>query len=102
MHTESVRPHAERKNKALQSTPIVAAIGWKCGAFFMSMDAIKVREEIERRLTFVKDALIGQSPEDLPGHYKLIGRREAFEGLLKFIDKQMDAEVEEMSKEIKK
>lgn len=42
--------------------------------------------EVRRRYGIVKDQLIGQSPEDLPSHYKLIGQEEAFGGLLKFIN----------------
>lgn len=44
-----------------------------------------IRKEIARRQSFIHDALIGQSPEDLERHYKLIGQQEAFLGLLKFI-----------------
>lgn len=102
MHTERAATCREGKIKPCKVPQSWPRLAWKCGAFCMSMEAIKVREEIERRLTFVKDELIGQSPEDLARHYKLIGRLEAFEGLLKFIDEQIDAEVEEMSKEIKK
>lgn len=50
------------------------------------MEVEDIREEIKRRKGFVDDELIGQSPEDLERHYKLIGRREAFVGLLKFIE----------------
>lgn len=46
----------------------------------------RLRDEIRRRYGIVKDQLIGQSPEDLPRHYKLIGQEEAFGGLLKFIN----------------
>lgn len=45
-----------------------------------------IRKEIARRQSFIKDALIGQSPEDLERHYRLIGAQDAFNGLLKFID----------------
>lgn len=45
-----------------------------------------IYNEIRRRLSFVKDALIGQSPEDLPLHYQLIGKQSAFLCLLKFIE----------------
>lgn len=41
--------------------------------------------EVRRRYGIVKDQLIGQSPEDLPKHYRLIGQQDAFAGLLKFI-----------------
>lgn len=44
-----------------------------------------IRKEIARRQSFIHDALIGQSPQDLVRHYKLIGQQEAFLGLLKFI-----------------
>ena len=50
------------------------------------MEVEDIQEEIKRRKGFVDDELIGQSPEDLERHYKLIGRREAFVGLLKFIE----------------
>lgn len=49
------------------------------------MTVEEIKKEIERRQSFVHDELIGQSPEDLERHYKLIGRQEAFTGLLKFI-----------------
>ena len=41
--------------------------------------------EIRRRYGIIKDQLIGQSPENLPRHYRLIGQQEAFKGLLKFL-----------------
>lgn len=53
------------------------------------MTAEDIRAEIARRQTFVKDALIGQSPEDLERHYRLIGEQDAFTGLLKFIDEAL-------------
>lgn len=46
-----------------------------------------VREEIQRRIAILKDQLIGQSPEDLAWHYKLIGKKDALEGLLKYMQK---------------
>jgi hypothetical protein len=46
-----------------------------------------IRKEIARRESFIYDALIGQSPEDLERHYKLIGAEEAYKGLLDFINK---------------
>lgn len=46
-----------------------------------------IRKEIARRQSFIHDALIGQSPEDLERHYKLIGAEEAYKGLLDFIHK---------------
>lgn len=49
------------------------------------MTVEEIKAEIERRQSFVHDALIGQSPEDLERHYKLIGQQEAFLGLLKWI-----------------
>ena len=49
------------------------------------MTVEEIKAEIERRQSFVHDALIGQSPEDLERHYKLIGKQDAFKGLLKFI-----------------
>ena len=47
--------------------------------------ADEIRTEIRRRLGIVKDGLIGQSPEDLPRHYQLIGKQSALKGLLEFI-----------------
>ena len=46
-----------------------------------------IRKEIARRQSFIHDVLIGQSPEDLERHYKLIGAEEAYKGLLDFIHK---------------
>lgn len=50
------------------------------------MTVEEIKKEIELRLSFVHDELIGQSPEDLERHYKLIGKQDAFTGLLKFIN----------------
>ena len=47
----------------------------------------QITHEIARRLSIVRDQLIGQSPEDLERHYKLIGAEEALYGLLDFIHK---------------
>ena len=44
-----------------------------------------VRKEITRRISILKDQLIGQSPEDLERHYKLIGKKDALESLLKYM-----------------
>ena len=44
-----------------------------------------VIREIERRLSILKDQLIGQSPEDLERHYKLIGKKDALESILKYM-----------------
>ena len=52
----------------------------------MKIEIEQVEREIKRRLSFVKDELIGQSPEDLERHYRLIGRKEAFDGLVKWIE----------------
>lgn len=41
--------------------------------------------EIEKRLSIIKDQLIGQSPEDLERHYKLIGQEDALKSLLKYM-----------------
>lgn len=41
--------------------------------------------EIRRRYGIVYDQLIGQSPEDLPRHYTLMGQQEALRSLLNFI-----------------
>lgn len=49
--------------------------------------------EIKRRLSFVKDELIGQSPEDSWRHYRLIGMQDAFNGLLKFIQESAQDEL---------
>lgn len=46
-----------------------------------------IRKEIARRQSFIHDALIGQSPEDLERHYRLMGAQDAFKGLLDFINK---------------
>lgn len=54
-----------------------------------------IQNEIERRLSFVKDGLIGQSPEDLARHYRLIGMQDAFKGLLKFIEDGNGADVQD-------
>lgn len=48
--------------------------------------AKEIRTEVLFRMGLVKDNLIGQSPEDLPRHYKLIGMQEALHGLLEFIE----------------
>lgn len=45
-----------------------------------------IRKEIARRQSFIKDQLIGQSPEDLERHYRLIGQQDAFRGLLEYIE----------------
>lgn len=45
-----------------------------------------IRKEIARRQSFIHDALIGQSPEDLERHWRLMGAQDAFKGLLQFID----------------
>lgn len=59
----------------------------------MTVEVIK--KEIERRLSFVHDALIGQSPEDMERHYKLIGTQDAFKGLLKFIEDGTGANIQD-------
>ena len=50
------------------------------------MSVEDIRKEIARRQSFIHDALIGQSPEDLERHWRLMGAQDAFKGLLKFID----------------
>lgn len=45
-----------------------------------------IKQEIKRRLSFVHDALIGQSPEDMERHWRLMGAQDAFKGMLKFIE----------------
>lgn len=52
----------------------------------MEANIERVREEIKRRLSIFNDELKVQSPEDLKRNYRLIGRQEAFSGLLKWID----------------
>lgn len=44
-----------------------------------------VIREVERRIAILKDQLIGQSPENLERHYKLIGKKNALESLLKYM-----------------
>ena len=46
--------------------------------------------ELRRRYAIIKDQLIGQSPEDLERHYRLIGQRDAYKGMLKFINADKD------------
>ena len=50
----------------------------------MKIEIEGVEQEIRRRLSFVKDELIGQSPEDLERHWRLMGAQDAFNGLLKW------------------
>ena len=45
-----------------------------------------IKQEIKRRLSFVHDALIGQSPEDMERHWRLMGAQDAFKRMLKFIE----------------
>lgn len=52
----------------------------------MKITVEDIRKEIARRQSFIHDALIGQSPEDMERHYRLIGAQDAFNGLLEFID----------------
>lgn len=52
-----------------------------------------LRFEIKRRLSFVKDELIGQSPEDSWRHYRLIGMQDAFNGLLHYIEENTQDEL---------
>lgn len=58
-------------------------IGWKAGR--ESEKSKEILTEARRRLGIVKDRLIGQSPEDLSQHYKLIGMKDAISGLIEFI-----------------
>lgn len=44
-----------------------------------------ITQEIEWRISILKDQLVGQSPEDLERHYKLIGKKDALESILKYI-----------------
>ena len=46
----------------------------------------EIRNEVARRESFIRDALIGQSPEDLKNHYGLIGKQDAFREMLRLID----------------
>lgn len=50
------------------------------------MNVEDIRKEIARRQSFIYDALIGQSPEDLKRHWWLMGAQDAFKGILQFID----------------
>lgn len=84
MDIDKIADEYAEKNGIHGESEIECYQGFLAGAEFIR-DAIK--KEIERRLSFIKDALIGQSPEDLERHYKLIGRKEAFDGLLEFIEK---------------
>lgn len=52
--------------------------------FDMKIEIEDVEREIRRRLSFVKDELIGQSPEDLERHWRLMGAQDAFNWLLKW------------------
>lgn len=45
-----------------------------------------IRKEIARRQSFIHDSLIGQSPEDMERHDKLICAQDAFKGMLQFIE----------------
>ena len=54
-----------------------------------------IKEEVKRRLGFFKDQLIGQSPEDLPRHYSLVGGQNALKGVVDFIEKEGGDETEE-------
>lgn len=50
------------------------------------MDGEFIHKEVSRRLGIIKDQLIGQSPEDLERHYRLIGQQDALKGILDFIE----------------
>lgn len=52
----------------------------------MKITVEDIRKEIARRQSFIYDSLIGQSPEDLERHWRLIGAQDAFKGMLQFID----------------
>ena len=54
-----------------------------------------IKQEIKRRLSFVYDALIGQSPEDLERHWRLMGAQDAFKGMLKFIEDGNGANIQD-------
>lgn len=45
-----------------------------------------IRREMVRRVNIIYDQLIGQSPEDLERHYKLIGKLDALRSVVNFID----------------
>lgn len=53
------------------------------------MTAQEIRDVVAYRLSILHDRLIGQSPEDLPGHYRLIGEQDALRSLLKYIDERL-------------
>lgn len=55
------------------------------------LTVLDIRDEVRRRLTFYKDGLIGQTPEDLPRHYQLIGGQSALRSILKFITGEDEA-----------
>lgn len=50
----------------------------------------KIIIELRRRYGIIKDQLIGQSPEDLERHYRLIGQQEALRGILKLLNADKD------------
>ena len=50
------------------------------------MDAEFIYKEVYRRLAIIQDQLIGQSPEDLERHYRLIGKWDALQGIKTFIE----------------
>ena len=58
----------------------------KVAAKFNLKWRVLIRKEIARRQSFIHDALIGQSPEDLERHWRLMGAQDAFKGMLQFID----------------
>jgi len=43
--------------------------------------------EIKWRLAIIHDQLIGQSPEDMERHWKLMSAQDTLKGLLEFIEK---------------
>ena len=51
------------------------------------MTAAEIKDEVVRRLSLSIDELVGQSPEDIPANYRLIGEQSALCGILEFIQK---------------
>lgn len=71
-----------KPEKFTESNQTVYRVGIKVAEMAFEI----MRNEIARRQSFIHDALIGQSPEDLERHWRLMGAQDAFTGLLKFID----------------
>lgn len=70
-----------KPEKFTESNQTVYRVGIKVAEMAIDM----MRKEIARRQSFIHDALIGQSPEDLERHWRLMGAQDAFKGMLQFI-----------------